>query len=574
MKVGQITSVSFFENEKFAIGKILKGGMGIVYQLLPIRTGSPTIALKTLQEVMKEKDFERECESWLSVTQHKNVAHAFAFGKWEGLPSILIEWYPKSMADLNSNELNEYQLENLFMGIVSALDFAYEKVKMVHQDIKPANVLIDKEGNPKLSDFGLARCGTSLIFDKSIQYGNTSSTSFGKVGGTPFFMAPELFTGDKPSIKTDIFSLGVTFYTFLTNEHPFVDPSTNTLTLPKLRIEPLNRILEKRGKGFNGIKELIIKCLSADPRGRPNNYKEIETPGKIAKNGKDSKTETLSRIQSMVSKAMLYREQKNFEPATVLLLEGLKEFPEEPFILNSLGILKITQGQREAGIEIFVKAFKILEAKNGKYDKYFYPDPAINLAGQLLAKNQFNEAQKVLKTTWGWSINAAPVVKEKIPVWSSQRLFCEFGRMFLYDGDYETTTKYLSEALATKGKDNQSLYCLLEASWITNKINIHADFILRSRNGFNPEDVLGLLCGCLAAQFTNSQLKRKFYDSISTTAHEKIRTAEDLAVLERGSLLNPKSLETQKFVIISFDEFLTGGKNIGHIRQIHQPRLA
>jgi hypothetical protein len=59
MKVGQITNVNFFDNKKFVIGKIMNGGMGVVYQLVPIRTYLSPVALKTLQCIMTVQDFEK-----------------------------------------------------------------------------------------------------------------------------------------------------------------------------------------------------------------------------------------------------------------------------------------------------------------------------------------------------------------------------------------------------------------------------------------------------------------------------------------------------------------------------------
>jgi hypothetical protein len=82
--VGRITTVDFWGNEKFAIGKIMQGGMETVYQFVPIRADAHPVALKTLQGVMQISAFERECETWLSIAQHPNVARAIAYGEWEG----------------------------------------------------------------------------------------------------------------------------------------------------------------------------------------------------------------------------------------------------------------------------------------------------------------------------------------------------------------------------------------------------------------------------------------------------------------------------------------------------------
>jgi hypothetical protein len=74
---------------------------------------------------MTVQDFERECNFWLSISQHRNTAHAFAFGKWEGCPAILVDWYPQSMAELKADECSDDYIIELVRGLVTALNFAY-----------------------------------------------------------------------------------------------------------------------------------------------------------------------------------------------------------------------------------------------------------------------------------------------------------------------------------------------------------------------------------------------------------------------------------------------------------------
>src|SRR5262249_21783322 len=99
VKVGTVISLSFWENEKYKVNAVLKGGMGEVYQLVPVRPGLP-VALKTLTNANRAA-FERECEIWLSLGSHPNVAHACAFGYWSGKPAIVVEWYDGTLADAN-----------------------------------------------------------------------------------------------------------------------------------------------------------------------------------------------------------------------------------------------------------------------------------------------------------------------------------------------------------------------------------------------------------------------------------------------------------------------------------------
>jgi serine/threonine-protein kinase len=92
--------------------------------------------------------------------------------------------------------------------IAGALDYAHQ-VGIVHRDIKPANIMLLKSGDIKITDLGIARIST------------TSKTQTGIVKGTPFYMSPEQFSGDKVDGKSDIFSLGVMMFQLLTGELPF-----------------------------------------------------------------------------------------------------------------------------------------------------------------------------------------------------------------------------------------------------------------------------------------------------------------------------------------------------------------
>lgn len=147
---------------------------------------------------MSTQDFERECNVWLSISQHKNIAHASAFGTWEGQPAILVDWYPQSMAELKVHECSDDYIIELARGLIAALDFAYRKANVIHRDIKLGNILIDRSGAARLSDFCLTR--SVKIFDRYATYPYpkeiTSLTlTPGAVAGTPFYMAPELLTG-------------------------------------------------------------------------------------------------------------------------------------------------------------------------------------------------------------------------------------------------------------------------------------------------------------------------------------------------------------------------------------------
>jgi serine/threonine-protein kinase len=92
--------------------------------------------------------------------------------------------------------------------ISDALEYAH-KIGIVHRDIKPANIMLLKTGVVKITDFGIARIAA------------TSHTQTGVVKGTPYYMSPEQFAGEKVDGRSDIFSVGVMLFQLLTGELPF-----------------------------------------------------------------------------------------------------------------------------------------------------------------------------------------------------------------------------------------------------------------------------------------------------------------------------------------------------------------
>jgi len=100
----------------------------------------------------------------------------------------------------------------------SALAQAHH-IGMIHRDIKPSNVLVTREGVAKLSDFGLAKQGVALL----------DSTDGRVLTGTPYFMAPELFHGEPATARSDVYAMGVMYYTLLTGRVPVSGASLNEL---------------------------------------------------------------------------------------------------------------------------------------------------------------------------------------------------------------------------------------------------------------------------------------------------------------------------------------------------------
>jgi CHASE2 domain-containing sensor protein/predicted Ser/Thr protein kinase len=195
-----------------------KGAMGMVYLGQDPRINRTT-AIKTVRfaddfepeeaEKMKEAFF-REAES-AGTLSHPNIVTIYDAGDEQDLAYIAMEF-------LEGEDLSKYTKKDKLLpmrkvidyiaDISDALEYAH-KIGIVHRDIKPANIMLLKTGVVKITDFGIARIAA------------TSHTQSGVVKGTPYYMSPEQFAGEKVDGRSDIFSVGVMLFQLLTGELPF-----------------------------------------------------------------------------------------------------------------------------------------------------------------------------------------------------------------------------------------------------------------------------------------------------------------------------------------------------------------
>ncbi len=203
-----------------------KGAMGIVYLGQDPRINRTT-AIKTFRfgddiepedaKKLKEKFF-REAES-AGTLSHPNIVTIYDAGDEQDLAYIAMEFLEGEDLEIYTKKDHLLSLRNVVAyvaDIADALDYAHQK-GIVHRDIKPANIMLLKTGIVKITDFGIARITAS------------SQTQTGVVKGTPYYMSPEQFSGEKVDGRSDIFSLGTMTYQLLTGKLPFFGESPPAL---------------------------------------------------------------------------------------------------------------------------------------------------------------------------------------------------------------------------------------------------------------------------------------------------------------------------------------------------------
>ncbi len=194
-----------------------RGGMGVVYKALQVSLNRP-VALKMIKAGVLAGDaevqrFQNEAEA-VALLDHPGIVPVHEVGEHDGQRYFSMKLVEGgSLADgLDSFKENPRAAATLLAEAAEAVHHAHMR-GILHRDLKPANILIDAEGHPHLTDFGLA---------KRVE-GDAEMTVSGAILGTPAYMSPEQASGRRGSITTatDVYGLGAVLYAMLTGKAPF-----------------------------------------------------------------------------------------------------------------------------------------------------------------------------------------------------------------------------------------------------------------------------------------------------------------------------------------------------------------
>jgi serine/threonine protein kinase len=220
------------------------------------------------------KRFRIEADA-IARLQHQNIVSLYEYGEENGYRYFAMQF-------VDGNDLSRHIAERKEMPVEEIIDFAKQICRglryahaqsVVHRDIKPQNILIDKNGIVKLSDFGIAK-----IFSGS------DITMTGFTLGTPEYMSPEQALGKGIDHQTDLYSLGIVIYEMLTRKPPFVandpmaiaykqvheqpaPPSVKRKETPKrLELIVLRALKKNREERYRSVEEMLDHLDSVDPK--------------------------------------------------------------------------------------------------------------------------------------------------------------------------------------------------------------------------------------------------------------------------------------------------------------------
>src|SRR5436853_5745369 len=243
--------------------EIGRGGQGVVYRARQ-KSLNRTVALKVIglgqwatQRHLKRFHLEAEAAASLD---HPCIVPIYEIGERDGscyFSMKLIEGEPLDKVS-ESERMSPRQATEVIARLARTLHYAHER-GVLHRDIKPGNILIDRKGDPHLTDFGLAR----LVETESTVTRTTEAL------GTPTYMAPEQAKGENAALTraADIYSLGAVFYHLLTNRPPFLGATAYETIRLLLETEPQQpRLLNP--KVDRDLSTICLKCLEKDPHWR------------------------------------------------------------------------------------------------------------------------------------------------------------------------------------------------------------------------------------------------------------------------------------------------------------------
>gem|GEM_PF-6274320 len=247
------------------VSELGRGGMGVVYRARQL-TADRDVALKMIRagdraEAEYLLRFRAETSA-VTRLQHPQIVAVYDVNEFQGQPYFSMEYCGRgSLAGaVRGTVWGHREAAEMLRKIAKGVGAAHA-VGIVHRDLKPQNILLTADGEPKVSDFGLAK--------QLVQTDQPGLTESGAVLGTPSYMAPEQAFGSSKTVgfAADIYSLGAILYELLTGRPPFVGPSTMDIMVQVVTEEPI-RLRQLRKDVPRDLEQICLKCLEKDPRRR------------------------------------------------------------------------------------------------------------------------------------------------------------------------------------------------------------------------------------------------------------------------------------------------------------------
>ncbi len=259
--IGDLTGTTIGD---FQVERLLgRGGMGEVYLATQVSLNRP-VALKVLRpDVLTKQGYRERFQSEamaVAKLNHPNIVHVYSMGEFAPVHFIAMEY-------VEGTNLREYVVKRGALELPQALSIMKQAAQaigaageagIIHRDVKPENILITRRGRVKVADFGLCR---------HMDEEGAQITQEGITMGTPAYMSPEQAQGYPLDHRSDLYSLGATYYFMLAGLPPFRGDSPVAVALKQVREIP-SSLLVHRGDMPLEIDRLVMKLMAKNPADR------------------------------------------------------------------------------------------------------------------------------------------------------------------------------------------------------------------------------------------------------------------------------------------------------------------
>lgn len=269
-----------------------KGGMGAVWKVTRREWPDISLAMKRpkpdfFQTEKQKADFIRECENWINLGLHPNIVTCYYVSEIDGVPTIFSEWMENGSLEEHIREGSLYdgtkeavreRLLDIAIQFARGLHFAHLN-GLVHQDVKPDNLLLTREWDAKVSDFGIARArslATALEGDWTQPEFDIGTTQMAPGGGmTPAYCSPEQAARQLLTQRTDIYSWAVSVLEMYLGYKPwshngiYSGPMVGIVCRDYFEMCTEHPIPE-------ALRELLVGCLEQNPDQRPHDFEQVE----------------------------------------------------------------------------------------------------------------------------------------------------------------------------------------------------------------------------------------------------------------------------------------------------------
>jgi len=265
-----------------------EGGFAYVYKAWD-HSLQVWVAVKVLKSIYaRDPAFERSFIEEARIAaklHHPNIIPIKSVGRSEGLVYFVMDYIPRSVREmLKTGRLSPEKTIKYSMDVAKALGYAH-RLKMVHRDIKPDNILVDADDNAIVTDFGIARAAN--------RYSRVTGTMM--IIGTAEYMSPEQLRGKPVDHRSDIYSLGCSMYEMVTGKVPFT--GTDWYDIGRKHIEeppiPPSKLNAKIPLSLEAI---ILRAMAKDPEDRFESAQELYGALDEVKNEKASRQQVPLRI--------------------------------------------------------------------------------------------------------------------------------------------------------------------------------------------------------------------------------------------------------------------------------------